>query len=186
MWQTIARYAVCTLGGLVGGAFGAWSLVSSGLFNGDPIGPWTTGVDYGSADASALTRAAVALHGILALPASEARYFEADTDSAGRPLSGDCTYRISGSDLAGAWWSITAYNSDGFLIENPARRYSVPNRLASPNGGDWSITVSADDTGSLRLPVARGEPFSLVLRLYVSEDAANPRLPSIERRECVT
>ena len=184
MWLAAVRYAACAAIGLVAGAAAAWTLVSSGLFNGDPIGPWVTGVDYGSADASPLTRAAVARHGILALPAREARYFGAWEDDAGRPLSGDCDYRVAGTDLAGSWWSITAYGEDGFLIDNPADRYSIPNSLASPDGGDWSFTVSARHADGLTLPVAPDEGFSLTLRLYVPQTADDIDLPTIERGSC--
>jgi hypothetical protein len=91
------RYLIAVLAGAgigVGGA--AWSVRSGALASGVRLGPWTSGTDFGSAAASARTRAAVALRGLLALPAREARYYNAAVDGAGEPLDGRCTYRVEG------------------------------------------------------------------------------------------
>src|SRR5688572_12763550 len=84
-----ARYLVC---GLAGAALGigaaAYSVRAGALGSSARIGPWATGIDFGTADAGAYTRAVVALRGLLALPAREARYYTAAEDDAGRPLEG--------------------------------------------------------------------------------------------------
>ncbi len=83
-WQ---RYAICiVLGVVVGVAFAVYQ-VRSGLADGTITnGAWTTGKSFGTADADALTRARVALGGLLALPAKEAMYFTANVDDEGEPL----------------------------------------------------------------------------------------------------
>src|SRR5262245_47249006 len=102
-----ARYAVCIVLGLLAGAGAAVHAVRAGFADGTlASGPWQTGRDFGTADASALVRARVALSGLLALPRSEAMYFTARTDSAGAPLEGRCRYAIRGGRFAARWWSI--------------------------------------------------------------------------------
>ncbi|MGB5092394.1 MAG: DUF1214 domain-containing protein, partial [Parvibaculum sp.] len=87
-------------------------------------GPWATSTRFGSPEADMYTRARVALFGLLALDKKETMYFIANTDSNGEKLSGSCTYRVQGHDLAARWWSITAYASDSFLIPNEAHVFS--------------------------------------------------------------
>src|SRR5436305_2344527 len=90
-----ARYLIGAVAGVLLGAGGAvWSVRAGAMGSADAIGVWTTGRDFGTAGASAYTRAVVALRGLLALPASEARYYNAAVDQAGRALDGKCRYRI--------------------------------------------------------------------------------------------
>ena len=120
------RHAVCILAGIIGGSGLAVSQVRSGL-NDNRItnGAWSTSRDNGAASASALSRARVALFGLLALPAKEAMYFSARVDSDGEALNGACTYSVSGGELDARWWSITLYKGEGWLVKNNANRWSV-------------------------------------------------------------
>ena len=103
-----ARYLVGTVAGVALGLGGAvYALRSAALGNNVVIGPWATGQTFGSVAADPYTRAVVALKGLLALPAQEARYYTAARDSAGAPLEGRCRYRITGAALPAAWWSLT-------------------------------------------------------------------------------
>ncbi|MGQ7500571.1 hypothetical protein ACTGXZ_10675, partial [Streptococcus suis] len=71
------------IGGLIGTGGAVLAVRAGGFGTQERIGPWTTGKDFGTTQASAYTRAVVALYGLLALPASEARYYTADSDDAG-------------------------------------------------------------------------------------------------------
>ena len=83
--KTWHRYVICVALGLIGGAAYAVQQVRDGLNDGlVSSGPWETGKSFGTLDASTLTRAKVALSGLLALPAKEAMYFTATHDSDGR------------------------------------------------------------------------------------------------------
>lgn len=185
------RYAICITLGLIGGAAYAVHQVRGGLADGTiTIGAWTTGKSFGSTDATALTRAKVALSGLLALPAKEAMYFTARVDSGGKPLDGRCTYQVSGGKLDGRWWSVTLYQGEGWLVKNAANRWSVPAHAAVQNEGEgWSFTVAPDEQPAAWLPSGGVKAFDLTLRLYhpsaaMMADPAKAALPTIKRQGC--
>lgn len=192
-------YSIAIIAGLVvGGGVAVHSVRGAPLESGIRNGPWTTGNDYGARDASARTRAIVALRGLLALPKTEARYFSADVDSAGRELSGKCSYSVRGGSMPARWWSVTVYDRAGWLIANPQHRYSVGSAGVTPDaGGAWSFTVSntapaATGEGAPApawVPIGTDGPFNLTLRTYrpggaLAADPAHATLPTIERGEC--
>lgn len=186
-----ARYAVAVIVGLGAGVGGAAYTVRSGaLGSGMSIGPWRTGTDFGTAEATARTRAVVALSGLLALPAREARYYTAATDDAGAPLDGRCSYRVTGGPLPGRWWSLTLYDDAGYLVPNAVGVYSVESAaLASDERAAWTITVAPGRRPGHWLPTGRVERFQLTLRTYLPPDAGrstSPRevLPHIVKESC--
>jgi len=187
-WQ---RFTLCIALGLVGGVMFAAHQVRSGLAAGMITnGAWTTGKSFGTTDADALTRARVAIGGLLALPAKEAMYFTATVDDDGTPLDGRCTYIVSGGKLDGRWWSVTLYEGAGWLVKNSANRWSIPAHAATHrDDGTWSFTVSPDEQPGAWLPTGGVEAFDLTLRLYHPEPGmlAAPEkgmLPTIQRQGC--
>lgn len=189
--RTWARYAIAGVVGLAIGAGVAVQAVRSGTLGGEIVnGPWSTGRDIGTANASALTRAVVALRGLLALPASEARYFTARRDSTGRPLDGNCTYVVSGGPIEARWWSITLYDGAGWLIANRWNRHSLGSgALPVAADGNWRFTVSPTPVAGPWVPTATDGAFDLTLRTYRPRGAvaANPgsaHLPTITRQGC--
>jgi hypothetical protein len=172
------------------GLFATWATVVRGdMPGGVADGAWRTNLAVGSASGDARTRAAVALHGLLALNRSETLYYSASTDDSGAPLTGACAYRVSGTDPDTRWWSITAYGADDYLIPNPAGRYSVSkNSVARGADGAFVAFVSVAPHPANWIAVDRA-PFSLTLRLYnpgarVAADPAHARLPKIEKVSC--
>jgi hypothetical protein len=189
--KPVLRYLICGFAGLVLGTGAAiWSVRSGAFGSSARIGAWTTGGDIGTADASAWTRASVALHGLLALPAREARYYSADEDDEGRPLDGRCRYRIAGGDAGGAWFSLTLYDKAGYLVANPARIYSAGSAAMSPaERGAWTVLAAPDPQPGRWLPTGRLERFNLTLRVYLPADGGRAnlprqRLPRIDRLGC--
>jgi hypothetical protein len=189
--KTWARYALCAVAGIAAGSGAAiWSVSAGGFGSQARIGPWRTGTDFGTKQAGAYTRAVVARNGLLALPAREARYYTAAEDDAGRPLDGRCRYRISGGEAGGAWWSLTLYGSDNFLMPNEANIWSVGSAALAPaERKAWTILAAPDRQPGHWLPTGRVERFDLTLRVYLPEDggASNlprERLPRIERQSC--
>ena len=184
--RSALRYLLTiVLGGAIG-ILAAVQTVRAGAFASDvTIGPWQTGRDFGSTDASPRTRAVVALRGLLALPAHEARYYTAATDDAGQPLDGRCRYRVTGGKLPGQWWSLTLYDRQGYLagpgpysIESAAVREPV-----------WRIEVAPNREPGHWLPTGGLDRFDLTLRLYLPNDGGRgdpPRavLPSITKAGC--
>lgn len=185
------RYSMCILLGLAGGtAYAVHQVRGADMGRQVTNGPWSANTDQGTADASALTRARVALFGLLALPAKEAMYFIASTDNEGKPLDGRCTYTVSGGELDARWWSITLYKGEGWLVKNDANRWSVggnaPERDAN---GNWSFTVSPQSVEGVWLPTGRTPQFDLTLRTYhphgaLLDDPAKAQLPTIKKEGC--
>lgn len=161
---------------------------------GDDIqnGPWTTARDVGTATTDARTRAVVALRGLLALPTSEARYFTAAVDSSGHPLSGKCSYLLSGGLIEARWWSVTLYDEGGWLIVNRWNKHSVGSAVIPPERqGNWRIAISPDPQDGPWIPTASDKRFELTLRAYrprglIARDPGHARLPTIMREECVS
>lgn len=185
------RYSICVLLGLAGGAaFAVHQVRSADLGRQIINGAWATNTDNGTAEASALARARVALFGLLALPAKEAMYYRAATDSAGAPLTGNCTYTVSGGELDARWWSITLYKGEGWLVKNEANRWSVGgNAPVRDAQGKWSFTVSPEPVEGLWLPTGRIPAFDLTLRVYhpkgaLIDDPAKAVLPTIRKERC--
>lgn len=172
------RIVLVVLLGVVLGALLTVSVVRGSGMGGDrQIGPWSTSDATGSESAGPLLRARVALRGLLALTAREAVYLNAATDSAGRPLDGGCTYRLAGAAPAARWWSITAYDSDGYLIATPAARYSIG------SAGDAAIDATVGPDG--RITTLPGQPFELTLRAYNPQPSLlSGELPVITRLSC--
>jgi hypothetical protein len=185
------RYLTCAVIGLAAGAGGAvWQVRSGALGSSVAIGPWTTGADFGSAEAGAMTRAVVALRGLLALPASEARYYTAATDDTGQPLDGRCRYRLSGGALPAKWWSITVYDGAGYLVKNDAGIYSLGSAvLGADEQARWNAVLAPDRQAGHWLPTGKIEHVELTLRVYLPADGghgnlARTQLPAITREAC--
>lgn len=183
------RYLVCGVAGFaIGGGIAVQHIRAGSLSGMKAIGPWRTGTDFGTARAGAHTRAVVALRGLLALPAQEARYYNAATDSAGDPLDGRCRYRVAGGAMPARWWSLTLYDPEGYLVANQAGRFSVAS-AAMPNPAQWQIVVAPAEQAGAWLPTGRTQRFELTLRAYLPEDGGKgsmtrDQLPSIVKEGC--
>lgn len=117
-------------------------------------------------------RAGVALAGLGALQPIEAVYPTTYVDSEGQFLNGQNSYRIHfpSTPPNDAFWSLTLYDVDGFLVENPLNRFTLGDRDSlqyNPDGSlDLLIQHTEPATGiSNWLPAPTGD-FSLTLRIY--------------------
>lgn len=138
-------------------------------------------------------RAVVALVGLGANPPEDALYPNTRVDTEGRPLSGDARYRLrfapGSAPPVKAFWSVTAYGTDDFLQNVPARRHAVNSHdpLVPNPDGSIDLLIQATPPASATanwLPVRAGEPFLLNARLYWPEaDALTGRwhMPGVER-----
>ena len=140
------------------------------IYFGRPIGDFGTAYTY---------RAMVALVGLGANTVDVVIYPKTHTDAVGAALTGEKTYTIHFETLPptleGGFWSVTAYNEENFLIDNPIDRYCVNDRSAYRlnEDGTLDITLSkeAPEDISNWLPVSDGE-FHLFMRIYVPDMAA--------------
>ena len=137
------------------------------IYFGRPIGDFGTAYTY---------RAMVALVGLGANTVDVAIYPKTHTDAAGAALTGEKNYTIHFETLPptleGGFWSVTAYNEENFLIDNPIDRYCVNDRSAYRlnEDGTLDITLSkeAPEDPSNWLPVSDGE-FHLFMRIYLPD-----------------
>ena len=72
-----------------------------------------------------------------------------------------------------AFWSLTLYDKDSYLVDNPINRYALGDRSKCALGADGSLTlyVQSDSPGpdkeSNWLPAPKAGTFKLALRLYI-------------------
>ncbi len=120
-------------------------------------------------------RAGVAVVGLGANTRAEAMYPTALTDESGQPLQGTRRYRLvfgpGQAPPARAFWSLTMYDSAGYLVTNPERRYAIgSNHPPLRRERDGTILVALQrsrpaDPQANWLPTPAGA-FRLSLRLY--------------------
>ncbi len=140
------------------------------------------------------TRAVVAMIGLGANLPADATYPNARVDAEGKALDGNHRYRLhfEASNLppVNAFWSVTAYGADDFLIDNPIERYALGDRdplIANADGSLDLLVQAQPPAGALQanwLPVKPGAPFLLNARLYWPKaEALNGAwgMPAVER-----
>jgi hypothetical protein len=130
--------------------------------------------DYGR---NWLGRAIIARSVLGANTRRETVYPLALTDSRGRPLDGRRGYALrfprGGLPPVGAFWSLTMYDENRYLVENPIDRYSIGDRtrgLRRGRGGSLTVYIQrrrprAAAARANWLPAPAGR-FRLALRLY--------------------
>lgn len=141
-------------------------------YYGRPIGDCGTEYAY---------RAMIALGGLGANTLDIAMYTKTDNDASGETLSGQHTYILHFETLPpvleNGFWSVTAYGSDDFLIDNPLNRYAINDRsdFVLNDDGSLDIIISAVEPAQTSnwLPVSSDE-FHLYMRIY------SPDLDAIE------
>jgi hypothetical protein len=144
------------------------------------------GTDY-------MGRAATARLGLGANPPEDAIYINSTADGAGQPLNGAMRYRMRFEKTSlppvRAFWSVTAYDQDGYFIANPISRYAIGDRnnLKSNPDGSLDLYIQGEDPGpdheSNWLPAGNG-PFNLTIRLYWPEETilnGTWRPPALQR-----
>jgi len=123
-----------------------------------------------------LGRAIIATAALGANTPPETVYPLAVDDAAGRPLSGRHRYRIrfprGQLPPANAFWSVTIYGKDRYLVPNPIDRYAIGDRTKGlSRGRDGSLTIHVQHArpkgaaGANWLPAPSGR-FRLAMRIY--------------------
>lgn len=132
----------------------------------------TYGTDY-------LYRAAIAQCCVGENLPQDAVYPALSSDNEGRPLDGNHKYvlHFGKGQLppVDAFWSVTAYDTDGYFIPNPIKRQAIGDRdkLVANADGSLDLYIQADSPGADKennwLPVAKA-PFTLLLRMYAPRE----------------
>lgn len=144
------------------------------------------GIDY-------LQRAIVAMIGLGMLPSTYAFYPNTISDSTGQRLSGQNIYNVHFEKdqipPVNAFWSLTMYNKNGFLVKNLINRYALGDRddlKFNPDGSlDILIQNKLPDSEKISnwLPAPK-DNFALTLRLYLPKKSVIDgkwKLPSVLR-----
>jgi hypothetical protein len=160
---------------------------------GNVVNGWRIALDLGRYGTNYEQRAIVALAALGANLPDDAIHPTADVDAAGLPLGGQHRYllRFSPGMLppVKAFWSVTMYGEDQFLVENPIGRHALGDRdpMRADPDGTLDMFIQHDDPGPDRrsnwLPAPAGA-FNLMMRLHypkppVLEGAWSP--PAIVR-----
>ena len=129
-----------------------------------------------------LKRAIVAMVGLGANQPEDAIYPLAVGDADGKPMTGDQKYvlRFEKNELppAGAFWSVTMYDAEGFQVANPINRFAIGDRDALKYNADGSLdlyiqsTSPGADKESNWLPSAKSGPLGITMRLYAPKQEA--------------
>ncbi|OBJ43124.1 hypothetical protein A5630_19495 [Mycolicibacterium mucogenicum] len=149
------------------------------VWNADPglknLNGWNFYTDVGTYGTNYMMRAHTAWRGLGANLPKDAVYPTVSIPGDATTPTRNYRIRFAAGQLppATAFWSITAYGDDSFLVPNPAGIYSVGNeKPVTPNpDGSLDIAVQHADPGPAVppgnwLPIAPNGPFSLTLRLY--------------------
>jgi hypothetical protein len=123
-------------------------------------------------------RAYIARIGFGANLPEDAVYPSAVVDIANQPLNNDYNYTITFPEgetpPAQGFWSVTMYNNNQFLVNNPINRYALGSYSGLTQNDDGSITlyIQKNSPGigkeSNWLPTPQGDhsPFNLKMRIY--------------------
>lgn len=141
--------------------------------------------DYGNAY---LVRAVVAMIGFGANRQDLAVYKNTATDGRGRELHGAHHYRLTFSEPppVDAFWSLTVYDEDGYLVANAPEIYAVGSHDAlprDPGTGAMTVVMSREGDGPGWLPIPDA-PFAVTLRMYAPRPSildGSWQPPAIER-----
>jgi hypothetical protein len=136
---------------------------------------WQTLTVCGNFGTDYLTRAAVTMIGLGCNLPQDALYPTTQLDATGQPLDGANRYvlHLAAASLppVEAFWSVTLYDSDFFLVNNPINRYAISSydNLKKNPDGSLDIYVQHESPGADKasnwLPAPAGK-FVLMTRLY--------------------
>jgi hypothetical protein len=129
-----------------------------------------------------LKRAIIAMAGLGANQPEDAIYPLNVADADGKPVTAENKYvlHFNREELppAGAFWSLTMYDAEGFQVANPIDRFAIGDRDALKFNGDGSLDLYIQNTnpGSEKqsnwLPAPKGGGLGLTLRLYAPKPQA--------------
>jgi len=152
-------------------------LIASKPLGGEFVNGWNISREFmGTYGAAYWQRANIALIGLGANPPEDAIYPLTLADPDGNPYQGgeDYVLHFDADQLppVGAFWSVTLYDSDGYLVDNPIDRYALGDRddLLYNSDGSLDIFVQSASPGELLdsnwLPAPAEGEFNLTMRLY--------------------
>jgi hypothetical protein len=144
---------------------------------GEGINGWQIARDLGHYGTRYLYRAVWTFYAVGGNVVEDALYPTTNVDAEGNRLDGSHRYvlHFTKDEIppVDAFWSLTLYDKDSYLVDNPLNRYAQGDRSHCKIGDDGSLTIYIQsrspgvDKESNWLPAPKEGPFKLALRLYI-------------------
>jgi hypothetical protein len=144
---------------------------------GEMVNGWQVARDLGHYGTKYTYRAAWTFFAVGGNVVEDALYPLGLVDADGKKFDGSQKYvlRFAKDQIppVEAFWSLTLYDKDSYLVDNPINRYALGDRSNCMLGADGSLTIYIQsespgaDKESNWLPAPKQGPFKLALRLYV-------------------
>ena len=144
---------------------------------GEMVNGWQIARDLGRYGTKYPYRAAWTFFGVGGNLVEDAVYPLTVVDSDWQKLSGTNKYELrfakGQTPPVDAFWSLTLYDKDSYLVDNTLNRYALGDRSDCKLGDDGSLTIylqaesPGKDKESNWLPTPKDDNFKLALRLYV-------------------
>ncbi|MCC6946911.1 MAG: DUF1214 domain-containing protein [Bradyrhizobiaceae bacterium] len=155
------------------------------------VGAWTAWPRSGTDEADPYARAVFARSGQLPIERADGLVFEATTTDNGHSIDGRCETRIAGRLPAARFWTLTAYDTRGRLIDNPAERYGFNStEIVWNHDGSFEITAAPRARRGNWLPTGDRDRIVFRLRLYdapiglASRSGQPLEMPSVTQVNC--
>lgn len=152
-------------------------------------GAWSAFPEIGSPNADPYSKARAAREGILALGSAEGVAFSASTDSEGKPLRAQCSYRVEGNAPSSRFWTLfaagleaKAATEDG-MVRLPALNSRTVVRRPD---NSFSVIVAPRPAPGNWIEVSGAGPMSLVLTVYDTNIATGTELSDASMPQIVS
>jgi hypothetical protein len=131
------------------------------------IGAWTARPRTGTAEIDPYARASIARSGELPVGTGDGVAFSASADDRKQPLDGRCDVVVSGVTPAARFWTLTLYDSKGYLVANSLQRYGFSSQeIVRGADGAFEVRIAARSRSGNWLPTGGLDRYALMLRLY--------------------
>jgi hypothetical protein len=164
IFYTVLSLVIATIVGI--GA--TWMTATRGTdLNTLTIGAWTARPRTGTAEIDPYARAAIARSGELPVGTGDGVAFSASADDRKQPLDGRCDVVVSGVTPAARFWTLTLYDSKGYLVANSLQRYGFTSQeIVRGADGAFEVRIAARSRSGNWLPTGGLDRYALMLRLY--------------------
>ena len=189
--KTVLRVVLTLLAGIaLGLGLTALAITSPPHLGTVNSGPWQARMRLGTPEADPYARAVLAMRGEIPMGAVEGLSVTAGTDSSGRALTGQCSYRVSGQMPAANHWTLTVHRRSGVAAPPGLRTSYTSSEALHGENAQISLMLSAEPQAGNWIPLPAGEEFDLALRLYETQISTSApvldrlALPLITRGDC--
>lgn len=179
----LSVYGKSMIAGLAGVALGLAVTYVATLgdfpFGAARTGPWVAWPRAASAAADPYARAIIARRAEIPLGNGEGVAFVARHDDEGRPLTGSCEYRISGSTPVARLWTLDLFTPEGALLPPGLGRRSLSSDgILRSSDGAFSIVIAPSARAGNWLDAPARSPFAIALNLY--DTSVSPTQSALE------